>query len=132
MPTAFVSSNYFDVLMLRPRAGRFFVAQDDRHPQSAETEGSVAVISDGFWERQFARDPGVIDRVILVNGSECRVIGVAPRGFAGETVGFAVDVWVPVISFSPRNYLGRSWRSVHPVDRAFKARDLASPRRRLG
>ncbi len=105
VPTAFVSSNYFDVLMLRPLSGRFFVAEDDQRPQSAETEGSVAVISDGLWERQFARDPGVLDRVILVNNSECRVIGVAPRGFAGETVGFAVDVWVPVIAFSPRNYL---------------------------
>jgi predicted permease len=126
VPTAFVSSNYFDVLMLRPRAGRFFVAQDDRHPQSAETEGSVAVISDGLWARQFARDPGVIDRVILVNGSECRVIGVAPRGFAGETVGFAVDVWVPVISFSPRNYLeGRGGQFTQSIARLKPGIDVA-------
>ena len=105
VPTSFVSTNYFDVLELRPRLGRFFVASDEGRAESAEVEGSVAVLSDGFWERHFARDPAVIGREIHVNHSVCRVIGVAPRGFAGETLGFAVDVWVPVISFSPRNYL---------------------------
>jgi len=118
VPTAFVSSNYFGVLLLRPQVGRFFVDQDDQHPHSAETEGSVAVISDGLWERQFVRDPGVIDREIMVNGSKCRVIGVAPRGFAGESVGVAVDVWVPVISFSPRNYLeGRGGQFTQSIAR---------------
>ena len=87
VPTSFVSANYFDVLELRPRIGRFFVASDDGRAESAEVEGSVAVLSDGFWERHFARDPAVIGREIHVNHSVCRVIGVAPRGFVGETRG---------------------------------------------
>jgi predicted permease len=105
VPTSFVSANYFDVLELRPSIGRFFVASDDGRAESADVEGSVAVLSDGFWERHFARDPAVIGREVHVNRSVCRVIGIAPRGFVGETVGVAVDVWVPVIPFSPRNYL---------------------------
>jgi len=118
VPTAFVTANYFDVLLIRPHVGRFFVEQDDQHPQSAEAEGSVAVISDGLWERQFARDPGVIGRVVHVNRSVCRVIGVAPRGFVGESVGVAVDLWVPVISFSPRNYLeGRGGQFTQSIAR---------------
>ena len=122
VPTAFVTTNYFDVLLVRPLVGRFFVEQDDRHPQSAEAEGSVAIISDGLWERQFARDPDVVGRVIQVNNSACRVIGVAPSGFVGESLGVAVDVWVPVISFSPRNYLDARGGQFTQIHRTVEAR----------
>jgi predicted permease len=118
VPTSFVSVNYFNVLLVRPQVGRFFVDEDDGRPQGAETEGSVAVISDGLWERQFARDPAVIGRIIHVNSSACRLIGVAPRGFAGDSVGVAVDLWVPVIPFSPRNYLeGRGGQFTQSIAR---------------
>jgi predicted permease len=104
-PTAFVSASYFPVLGLTPQIGRFFSDDEDRLPESAESQGSVAVLSDGFWARQFGRDPGVLGRVIDVNRSPCRVIGVAPRGFAGEIVGQTVDVFVPLVPFSPQRYL---------------------------
>ena len=104
-PTGFVSANYFPVLGLTPQIGRFFAADEDRLPGSAESQGSVAVLSDGFWTRQFGRDPGVLGRTIYVNRSPCRVIGVAPRGFAGEAVGQTVDVFVPLVPFSSQSYL---------------------------
>jgi predicted permease len=104
-PTGFVSASYFPVLGLTPQIGRFFNADEDRLPQSAESQGSVAVLSDGFWARQFGRDPAVLGRIIHVNRSPCRVIGVAPRGFTGEAVGQTVDVFVPLVPFSSRSYL---------------------------
>jgi putative ABC transport system permease protein len=115
-PTLFVSANYFSVLGLTPRIGRFFTADEDRLPASAESQGSVAVLSEGFWARQFGRDPNVLGRIIQVNRSLCRVVGIAPRGFAGESVGQMVDVWVPLVPFSPNDYLterrGQFTRSV--------------------
>jgi predicted permease len=118
VPTSFVSTNYFDVLELRPRIGRFFAPAEEGRAEQAEVEGSVAVLSDSFWERHFARDPAVIGRDIHVNRSICRVIGVAPPGFVGESVGVAVDVWVPVIPFSPRDYLeGRGGQFTSSVAR---------------
>ena len=93
------------MLGLTPQLGRFFSADEDRLPASAESQGSVAVLSDGFWTRQFGRDPGVLGRVIYVNRSPCRVIGVAPRGFIGESVGQTVDVFVPLVPFSSQSYL---------------------------
>jgi predicted permease len=105
VPTSFVTGNYFSVLGVQPQIGRFFTGEEDQVPESAEMQGSVAVLSDGFWERQFGRDPAVLDRVIHVNRSPCRVVGVAPHGFAGEIVGQFTDVWVPLVSFSPRRYL---------------------------
>src|SRR5262249_10896681 len=66
---------------------------------------SLAVLSYSFWDRQFGRDPSVLDRTVIVNRSPCRVIGVAPRGFFGEIVGSEPDLWVPLISFTSHDLL---------------------------
>jgi predicted permease len=105
IPTTFATANYFSVLKVQPQIGRFFSEEEDQIPESAESQGSVAVLSDALWTRQFGRDPGVLGRVIYVNRSACHVIGVAPRGFTGDVVGIATDVWVPLTPFSPRRYL---------------------------
>ncbi len=102
---SFVSGNYFSVLGLDPAAGRLFSPDDDRNPDSAATAGSVVVLSDAFWERQFGRDPTVIGRTILIGRVRCEVIGVTPRGFVGEVIGNAADGWVPLTTFSPREDL---------------------------
>jgi predicted permease len=108
VPVGPATGNYFEVLGIRPAVGRFFTPEDDRHPNSSETTGSVIVLSDAFWSRQFGRDPQVVGGTILVDRSPCRVIGVAPRGFIGERVGSAPDAWVPLIPFNiPNNLEGR-------------------------
>ena len=104
LPTAFVTANYFDVLSLRPQLGRFFSEAEDQRLESAEAEGSVAVIADRLWEREFGRDPAVLGRLVYVNRSACRIVGVAPRDFAGDSVAAPLDVWVPLLPFSPRRY----------------------------
>ena len=96
----FVSGNYFDVLGVAPAAGRLFQPDDDRNPNSGETTGSVVVLSDAFWERQFGRDQNVLGATILIGRSPCRVIGIAPSGFGGETVTRFVSAWVPLVPFS--------------------------------
>ena len=103
--TSFVTASYFGVLGLQPVAGRFFTEDEDRNPNSSETTGSVAVISDALWERQFGRDPSVINRTVMVTRSACRIVGVAPPGFRGEAIGSNTDIWVPLISFSSSDNL---------------------------
>src|SRR5262245_516487 len=116
--TSLVSANYFKVLDVQPFLGRFFSEDDDRNPGSSETAGSVAVLSYSFWERQFGLDPGVLDRVVIVDRSPCRVIGVAPRGFFGEKVGSEPDLWAPIITFSPRSLQeSRGFRSIYGIGR---------------
>ena len=102
---SFVSGNYFSLLGVAPAAGRVFTEEDDRIPDSAETSGSVIVLSDGFWSRQFGRDRSVIGRTILVGRTSARVIGVTPPGFVGEIVGNAADGWVPLTPWSSRDDL---------------------------
>lgn len=77
LSAAFVSSNYFDVLGVRPEVGRSFAPEEGRIEST-----SVAVISRALWVREFGRDPSVIGRAIGVGGQTLEVIGVAPPSAA--------------------------------------------------
>ena len=87
-----VSGNYFSVLGAGAEAGRMLTADDDvkrgGHP--------VAVMSYAFWERRFARDPGVIGKTFAFNGNTYTIAGVAAREFFGTVVGEAADFWIPL------------------------------------
>jgi predicted permease len=102
---SFVSGNYFSILGVDPARGRLFTPDDDRNPDSAATAGSVIVLSDGFWQRQFGRDPAIVGRTILVGRTRAEVVGVTPPGFTGEYVGAAADGWVPLTPNSSRDDL---------------------------
>src|SRR4051812_13799799 len=87
-----ISSNYFSALGLRPVLGRF--------PDGAETEGGgapVAVISYGFWQKQFGGAPSAIGAPLRINGRSITVIGVAPREFQGTITGLFFDLWIPAV-----------------------------------
>jgi len=68
-----VSTNFFDVLGVKPSLGRTFRMDEDRE--------SVAVLSDSLWESQYGRDPSVIGRTIKLSKIDFTVIGVAPKSF---------------------------------------------------
>ncbi len=95
----FVTGNFFRVLGVSPFIGRTFTEDEIR------TEGSapVIVISYGYWERQFARNPGVVGRKITINGSSFTIIGVTPRNFFGDVVGVLYDMWFPITMQSAAN-----------------------------
>jgi predicted permease len=87
-----VSGSYFPVLELRPALGRLLTPEDDR------TVGAhfVAVLSHDYWETRLGADPGVLNGTLTVNGHPMTVVGVAPRGFRGTTLGAEPDVFVPI------------------------------------
>ncbi|HEY1494762.1 MAG TPA: ABC transporter permease [Candidatus Solibacter sp.] len=87
-----VTGNYFQALGVSARLGRCFTAADD-----TATAPPVAVISDEFWEREFARSPAALGQSLELNHASATIIGVAPPEFFGETVGNAPDVWLPII-----------------------------------
>jgi hypothetical protein len=76
---AMVSGNYFAVLGTTQQLGRSIQPSDDQVGAS----GSLAVISDGLWERAFDRSPSVLGQTINVNQSMFTIVGVNPRGFTG-------------------------------------------------
>ncbi|MGA3299541.1 MAG: ABC transporter permease, partial [Candidatus Acidiferrales bacterium] len=87
-----VSGDYFPTLGIRPIIGHAFGPEVDRTRNSSP----VAVISHAFWRQRFGADPQVLGRKIQVHQTSFEIIGVAPAGFFGETVGEEPDVWVPM------------------------------------
>ncbi len=87
-----VSGNYFDVLGIQPLLGRLI------HPPDDVTAGAhpVVVLTHGYWQRRFASDPSIVGRSLLLNGQAYSVLGVAPKGFRGETVGQDADIFAPL------------------------------------
>ncbi|MGE3190556.1 MAG: ABC transporter permease, partial [Vicinamibacterales bacterium] len=87
-----VSGSYFPVLGLSPALGRLIGEQDD----DVIGEAHVVVLGYDYWRRRFNQDPGVLDQTIIVNGQAMTVVGVAPQGFTGTTLGLRPDVYVPI------------------------------------
>src|SRR5262245_50191140 len=73
-----VSGNYYEVLGVRAQIGREIRPSDDMPGSTA-----VAMISDAFWEREFARSPAAIGKSIKINDVPVTIIGVNPKGFTG-------------------------------------------------
>ena len=93
----FVSGDAFEMLGVAPTVGRLFSPDDDRAPGVPRT----AVLSFDFWRSHFNQDPGVVGRVISLNGQRCQILGVVAEGFSGVEPGRFVDVWLPIMTFDP-------------------------------
>lgn len=85
-----VTANYFAVLGTHPAAGRLFLGDEDRVPDSAP----VAVLSHAFWVRRFGAAPDIVGRAIRINARPYTIVGVAEPGFRGTTF-VGTDMWVP-------------------------------------
>jgi len=99
-----VSGSYFPVLGLAPHLGRLLDSSDDR-PGS----GSVVVLSYDYWRRQFGERPDVMGQTVRVNSQPLTIVGVAPRGFHGTTLGSRPLMYVPI---SMREALVPRWRGL--------------------
>ncbi len=87
-----VSGNYFEVLGVQPALGRVFNSQDETAPGA----NPVAVLSYGYWQRRFGRDPGILNKQLVVNGISMTVVGVVRPGFFGVQVGQTPGIFVPI------------------------------------
>jgi predicted permease len=87
-----VSGSYFPTLGLQPQLGRLLTPDDDR------TIGGhfVVVLSDAYWRQHFGARADVIDQPLTVNGQPLTIVGVAPPGFSGTTIGRNPHVFVPL------------------------------------
>ena len=85
-----VSSNYFDVLNIRPALGRFFL------PEEEAREGGVPYVVLGYslWQTRFAADPAIIGKSIELARHPVTVIGIAPQGFIAAMPGVRQDAWL--------------------------------------
>src|SRR5437667_804803 len=80
-----VTSNYFDVLGVRPIRGRNFLPEEER-------TADVAMVTETFWQKRLSGDPNVIGRGITLNGAPHTIVGVLPN-LPFSWVGPAAEVW---------------------------------------
>jgi predicted permease len=114
-----VSGNWFGLLGVGASAGRTLLPDDEQ-----VADGSpMAVLSDGYWTRRFARDPRVVGTAIRLNGVPVRVVGVAEQGFQGLTVGQPVDVWLPLAAQGPVRYMGNMSATDADLDKPWLPQD---------
>ncbi|HKJ02959.1 MAG TPA: ABC transporter permease, partial [Longimicrobiales bacterium] len=69
------SPNLFALLGRTPAVGRGFTDEE------FGPDHRVAVLTDGFWERRFARDPDVLRSVLTLDGNPYTVVGILPPDF---------------------------------------------------
>jgi putative ABC transport system permease protein len=90
-----VSFGIFDVLGVKPIAGRTFSLEDDT------TRANVIVMSEAFWRSRYNGDPSVVGREIRLDGTLWTVIGIVPKEFQllGQT-----SIWAmrPITNLPPR------------------------------
>jgi predicted permease len=99
-----VSSNFFDVLGIRPRLGRFFRPEEETRPDAVP----YVILSDSLWKTRYAADPAIVGKSIEIARHPVTVIGVAPEGFIGAMPGIRQDAWLTL------NPIGSNeWRMTH-------------------
>ncbi len=88
-----VSENYFSVFGVEPALGRFFTQKD----ATGVGKDPYAVISYDFWQKRFNGSAAALGTPIRLHGTTVVIIGVAAKGFRGETVGEEPGVWLPLL-----------------------------------
>jgi len=90
-----VTGAIFDVLGVKPIAGRTFL------PEEEQKRAAVVVLSEGFWESRFNRDPALVGTEIKLDGGLWTVVGIMPKEF--EILG-RTSVWAmrSVANLPPR------------------------------
>ena len=87
-----VSGSYFPALGLLPTAGRLFGTEVDApiggHP--------IAVLNHEFWRVELAGMRDVVGDTLIVNGQPLTIVGVAPAGFQGTTLGLRPLIFVAI------------------------------------
>ncbi len=107
LQTRRVTGNLFAMLGARAEHGRLVTVADD-----SEGQNPVVVLSDELWRKRFAADPGVVGRVVRLDGVPTTVIGIVPPGFHIPSGNYELtgDAWLPM-RFTPeeRDRRGSNW-----------------------
>ena len=89
-----VSGNYFDLLGVQPRLGRFFQAADEHGPNSMP----YLVLSYNLWRGAFNSDPGIVGTTVRLDKDQYTVVAVAPAHFHGTEQFVWPDYWIPFVN----------------------------------
>ncbi|HXE33349.1 MAG TPA: ABC transporter permease [Verrucomicrobiae bacterium] len=87
----FISSEFLNVVGVAPVIGRTFAPGEDDIGAAP-----IAIISEGLWKRKFNASPGVLGKILDLDGMSYAIVGVVPLSFDLSGNFRDVDVYVPV------------------------------------
>src|SRR5919112_917736 len=90
---AMTSAAFFEVFGVRPRAGRFFLPEEEKAGHAP-----VVVLSHALWQRCFGADASIVGKSVTLDGRPYEVVGVAPEGFSYPDL---TEAWVPPFARVP-------------------------------
>ena len=96
-----VNAGFFSVLGPRFELGRGLTREEDEFGAPR-----LVVVSHGFWQQYLGSDPGVIGRVIPLNGQSYAVVGVLGEGFVPPSLPADVFVSLRVVYAEAAKYRG--------------------------
>ena len=83
------TAGFLQVAGVQPALGRGFLPEEEVPGQDR-----VAILTHRLWQQEFGADPGVLARMIRLDGVEHRIVGVMPRTFRMPTP--EIDVLLPL------------------------------------
>jgi len=115
-----VSGSYLNALGVKPLMGRALTDADDVTPGGHP----IAVASYSWWQRRFAKTPGIVGKNVTFGNTVYTVIGVAPPDFFGVIVGQSPDLWIPL---SMEKEISPGWNGLE--DKMFQSLYVLARRR---
>jgi putative ABC transport system permease protein len=88
------SSEYFDVLGVKPIMGRSFTRADEQ--SGGGPDGFKVIISNDYWKKQFGGDENVVGRTVELDRRTYTIIGVLPAGFQYPIQADPLDLYVTI------------------------------------
>ncbi|HKY26475.1 MAG TPA: ABC transporter permease, partial [Pyrinomonadaceae bacterium] len=98
--SAIGSPELFQVLGVKPLRGRLPLPEENQVGRD-----QVIVITNSFWQTQFAGSENVVGQTLLLDKDPFTIIGVLPANFEALHLG-SWDIWAP-LSVDPDQTLGR-------------------------
>jgi putative ABC transport system permease protein len=74
-----ITAGFTPTLRVQPILGRTLTPDDDKVGAPR-----VVLLGEGFWERQFGRDPNVLGQQMVLDGESCTIVGVFPSRLHGS------------------------------------------------
>jgi len=91
LDTVVVTSDYFPLLGVKPIAGRFFTAEENK-----KGAAPVVIISENLWRGRFGSDPEIVGHAITLDQRPFTVVGIMPAGFRSPFFNETQDIWIPL------------------------------------
>ena len=83
-----VTSNFLEILQMRPQLGRAFLLEEEQPGHDQEV-----ILSHGLWVRRFGSDPNILGAKVAVDGLARTIVGVMGDDFDFPT---SAQIWLPM------------------------------------